>query len=75
MAGSPSTSRVPGGGESDAVVGADVVEDFAGALDEAHRKATEGRVYDPENERIRIEWLRAYTEAIAEYRQLAEAAE
>lgn len=43
----------------------DVLADFGEALDEAKRKATEGRVYDAENERLQIEWLRAYTEAVA----------
>lgn len=61
--------------DEDAEAGDDVLTDFGDVLDEAHRKATEGRVYNPENERIRIEWLRAYTDAVAEYRELVESAE
>jgi adenylate cyclase class IV len=28
-------------------------------IDEAHRKVKSGRVYDPENEKVRIQWIRA----------------
>lgn len=53
-------------------VDAQVLEGFGEAMNEARRKVIEGRVYDPENEEVRIEWLRAYTDAVAEYRKLAE---
>lgn len=56
-------------------VDADVVDDFGEVLEEARRKATAGRVYDSENERIRIEWVRAYAEAAAEYRKLVTVAD
>ena len=39
-------------------------------MDEALRKFTDGRVRKPENEKVRISWLRAYTHAVVEYRRL-----
>lgn len=50
----------------------EVLDSFGRAIGEANRKVTEGRVYDEENEQIRIQWLRAYTDAVAEYRELAD---
>lgn len=37
---------------------------------EAHRKVEKGRVYDPENERIRQKWIRTLAYAANQYRQL-----
>lgn len=39
-------------------------------LDEAHRKATNGRVYDAEAERVRQGWVRAFAYTAGQYRQL-----
>lgn len=40
------------------------------ALAEAHRKATNGRVYDPETEKVRQGWFRAFGYLAGQYRQL-----
>jgi uncharacterized protein YicC (UPF0701 family) len=48
----------------------DVVDELKEAMDEALRKFTDGRVRNPENEKVRIQWLRAYTHAVGEYRRL-----
>ncbi|WP_411962821.1 hypothetical protein [Haloferax sp. YSMS24] len=37
---------------------------------EAHRKVENGRVYDPENEKVRIKWIRVLAYAAGQYRQL-----
>lgn len=34
------------------------------AIDEAARKVESGRVYEPENERVRIKWIRALCYAV-----------
>ena len=44
-----------------------LVED---GLREAHRKVESGRVYDPENERVRQGWLRTLGYLANQYRQL-----
>jgi hypothetical protein len=46
-----------------------VAADLADAMDEALRKVENGRVADPENERVRIKWMRAFIAAATEYRQ------
>ncbi|WP_049904102.1 hypothetical protein [Halococcus agarilyticus] len=48
----------------------DVLDELKEAMDEALRKFTDGRVRKPENEKVRISWLRAYTHAVGEYRRL-----
>ena len=48
----------------------DVLDELKDAMEEAFRKFTDGRVYNPENEKVRIKWLRAYTHAVGEYRRL-----
>lgn len=48
----------------------DVADDMQEVLTEAHRKFTSGRIRKPENERVRIKWLRAFVSASTEYRQL-----
>jgi hypothetical protein len=45
----------------------DILED---AVREAHRKVESGRVYDAENEKVRIQWIRALAYAAGQYRQL-----
>jgi len=42
-------------------------------LEEAVRKVESGRVYDPENERVRIKWIRIAKDVVAEKRKVAEA--
>jgi hypothetical protein len=42
-------------------------------LDEAVRKVEQGRVYDAENERVRIKWIRIAKDVVAEKRKVAEA--
>lgn len=37
---------------------------------EAHRKVENGRVYDAENEKVRIKWVRVLAYAVGQYRQL-----
>lgn len=45
----------------------DLLED---GIEEAHRKVENGRVYDAENEKVRIQWIRALGYAVGQYRQL-----
>jgi len=45
----------------------DLLEDV---LEEAHRKATNGRVRDAENEKVRIQWIKAVGYLVGQYRQL-----
>ena len=40
------------------------------AIEEAHRKVDSGRVYDAENEKVRIKWLRALAYAVNVRRQV-----
>ena len=44
----------------------DLLED---GIREAHRKVESGRVYDPENEKVRIQWIRALAYAVNIHRQ------
>jgi hypothetical protein len=37
---------------------------------EAHRKIESGRVKDPENEKVRIRWVRALSTSVSTYRKL-----
>lgn len=41
-----------------------------GAIKEAHRKIESGRVYDPENERVRQGWIKALAYAVNVRRQV-----
>lgn len=41
------------------------------AIEEAHRKIESGRVYDADNERVRIKWIRALAYTINVRRQVA----
>lgn len=54
-----------GGPERDEVLS--LLED---GLREAHRKVVQGRVHDAENEKVRIQWIRALAYAAGQYRQL-----
>ena len=38
---------------------------------EAHRQITEGRVRDPQRDKVRIQWVRALAYAVGQYRQLS----
>lgn len=40
------------------------------AIDEAHRKIENGRVYDADNEKVRIKWIRALAYAVNVRRQV-----
>jgi len=40
------------------------------AIDEARRKVENGRVYDAENEKVRIKWIRALAYAVNVRRQV-----
>jgi len=39
-------------------------------LDEAIRKVENGRVYEPQNERVRIKWIRIAKDIVAEKRKV-----
>jgi predicted RecB family endonuclease len=41
-----------------------------GAIEEARRKVESGRVYDAENEKVRIKWIRALAYAVNVRRQV-----
>jgi hypothetical protein len=45
----------------------DLLEDV---LEEAHRKAINGWVRDAENEKVRIQWIKAVGYLVGQYRQL-----
>ena len=68
MSSSPDTPEIPEYTDEDAR--ADVIDELKEAMDEALYKFTDGRVRKPENEKVRIKWLRAYTHAVGEYRRL-----
>ena len=40
------------------------------AIEEAERKVEKGRVYDPDNEKVRIKWIRALAYAVNVRRQV-----
>jgi hypothetical protein len=69
MTGDAST---PAGSDDDAPA-ADY-DDLLATLDvleqEALRKVESGRVYDPENERVRIKWIRITKDVVAEKRKV-----
>lgn len=47
-----------------------VLKMLGDVVQEAHRKAANGRVRDPENERVRQGWIRATAYAAGQFRQL-----
>jgi len=48
----------------------EILELLEDGIREAHRKVKEGRVYNPENEKVRIKWIRALAYASNVHRQL-----
>lgn len=48
----------------------EILELLEDGIAEAHEKVTSGRVYNPENEKVRIQWIRALAYASGQYRQL-----
>ena len=48
----------------------EVLELLEEVLEEAHRKATDGRVRDAENEKVRIQWIKAVGYLVGQYRQM-----
>lgn len=48
----------------------EILELLEDGIREAHRKVQEGRVYDAENERVRIKWIRALAYAANVHRQM-----
>ena len=57
--------------EQDETPGRDeILELLEDGIAEAHEKVTSGRVYNPENEKVRIQWIRALAYAAGQYRQL-----
>jgi len=57
--------------EQDGTPGRDeILELLEDGIAEAHEKVTSGRVYNPENEKVRIQWIRALAYAAGQYRQL-----
>ncbi len=48
----------------------DMLEWLDAAIEEAHRKIESGRVYDPENEKVRIKWIRSLAYAVNVRRQV-----
>jgi hypothetical protein len=46
-----------------------ILELLEDGIQEAHRKVEQGRVYDADNEKVRIKWIRALAYATNVYRQ------
>lgn len=70
------TSTGDGDEESDNLPSREqVLSLLAMGLSEAGRKVESGRVYDAENERVRVQWLRALATLSGEYRKLKEDAD
>lgn len=72
----PSDASAPAREESEVDDRDDIgsYDDFLATLDvleqEALRKIEEGRVYDAENERVRIKWIRIAKDVVAEKRKI-----
>ncbi|QLD91170.1 hypothetical protein HWV07_04365 [Natronomonas salina] len=47
-----------------------MLDDLDVAIEEARRKVESGRVYDPENEKVRIKWIRALAYSVNVRRQV-----
>jgi len=64
-----------GAGDRDATVDTtdygDMLDTLDVAIEEAQRKVENGRVYDAENEKVRIKWIRALAYAVNIRRQVA----
>lgn len=48
----------------------DMLDSLDTAIEEAQRKIESGRVYDPENEKVRIKWIRALAYSVNVRRQV-----
>lgn len=48
----------------------EMLETLDVAIEEARRKIESGRVYDPENEKVRIKWIRALAYSVNVRRQV-----
>lgn len=48
----------------------EILELLEDGIREAHRKVKDGRVYDAENEKVRIKWIRALAYSANVHRQL-----
>lgn len=48
----------------------EILELLEDGVREAHRKVESGRVYDTDNEKVRIQWIRALAYATGQYRQM-----
>lgn len=73
--GSPtSVGREPdggdGGSDEDVPDRDEILSLLEDGIAEAHRKVESGRVYDPENERVRIKWIKCLAYCAGQYRQL-----
>jgi hypothetical protein len=49
----------------------DMLDTLDAAIEEAQRKVESGRVYDAENEKVRIKWIRALAYTVNVRRQVA----
>ena len=59
----------PPGGDVDPGNRDRILELLKDGIREAHRKVEQGRVYDADNEKVRIKWIRALAYATNVYRQ------
>lgn len=64
------TADEPAGDEAEPAPRDEMLDLLEDAVREAHRKVESGRVYDAENEKTRIQWIRALAYAAGQYRQL-----
>jgi hypothetical protein len=71
------TSSADDSGDASAGARTDDVDDYEAMLthldaviEEARRKVDSGRVYDAENEKVRIKWIRALAYAVSVRRQV-----
>jgi hypothetical protein len=65
-----SESRRAGTGAGELPERQEILELLEDGIREAHRKVKEGRVYDAENEKVRIKWIRALAYAANVHRQI-----
>lgn len=64
------SQRVSTGAGDDLPDRDEMLELLEDGIEEAHRKVTDGRVYDAENEKVRIKWIRALAYAANVHRQI-----
>lgn len=65
-----STDTVDGDDGDDTAEYDQMLDTLDTAIEEARRKVESGRVYDPENERVRIKWIRALAYTVNVRRQV-----